>query len=115
MLEKFKRVNFSYVVAFCFILWGIFTRFWGIWYSEFQGDEINPLRYLDNIKGTTPHIWDFFNYILDQKRGPGQYVINYLNTSLFGFHGEFQIRLPFFVFSVLSILTVYLLTKKIRR
>ena len=37
-------------------------------------------------------------YLLEQKRGPIQYVLNILNYSIFGYRNEFLIRLLYLVF-----------------
>ncbi len=111
--RHFLNNNKWLIIPVILILYSIFLRFYGIWYSDLQGDEINPLRYLDNIYGTTPGIDQFFTYLLDQKRGPGQYIINYINTSIFGFNSEFQVRFPYFVFSSLALVSIYFLARKI--
>ena len=109
--QKLKKTDLVFFISLLFIIYGIFVRYQGLGYSNLQGDEINPLRYLGNIKGTVPTISEFVNYILHQKRGPMQYIVNYINVYLFGYHNEYQVRLPFFIFGVLAFYTFYLLSK----
>ena len=97
---------------FILILYGVYLRFQGLGYSNLQGDEINPVDYLGNIKGTTPSLNEFIPYLFEQKRGPVQYIINYINTSIFGYNNEFWIRFPFFIFGVLAFISFYYLAKK---
>ncbi|PIR43570.1 hypothetical protein COV24_01975 [candidate division WWE3 bacterium CG10_big_fil_rev_8_21_14_0_10_32_10] len=108
----FKQ-NYLFFITGAFILFGIFVRYKGLGYSDLQGDEINPLDYLGNIKGTNPTLTDFIAYLLVQKRGPIQYLINYANTSLFGYHNEYQVRLPFFILGSLALVSFYYFAKKI--
>ncbi len=110
-IKKISKYEFFTILTFIFIFYGVFVRFQGLGYSNLQGDEINPLRYLGNIKGVAPSVNNFLNYILHQKRGPMQYIVNYINVYLFGYHNEFQVRLPFFIFGVVSFYTFYKLSK----
>jgi len=89
------------------ILYSVFVRLQGLGYSNFQGDEVNPMDFMYEMNNGV------FSYLLDQKRGSIQYLINMANVGIFGYHNEFQIRFPFFVFGSLAILTLYKLSKKI--
>ncbi len=114
MKIKYTRFNlifiFSSVVTF---IYAVYIRFQDLGYSEFQGDETNAIRYLGSIYGKNPDFGTFYHFLLNQKRGPGQYVINYINTSVFGLINEFQIRFPFFLFSVLALFSFYLLAFRV--
>lgn len=109
---NFLKKHWLYIIIGLFILYGVFVRFQGLGYSEFQGDETNPLRFMGDYYGSRASISEFYSFLLEQKRGPGQYIINYINVFLFGFHGEFFIRLPFFIFGVLAFFSMYKLALK---
>lgn len=113
---KFKKSTFYsvYLLPFYFfIVYSVFVRYQGLGYSNFQGDEINPLDYLGDIKGSNIPLAEFFQYLLNQKRGPMQYIINYINTGIFGYTDEYHVRLPFFFFGVLAFVTFFILARKI--
>ena len=93
------------LVLLGFVIYGVFVRIQELGYSNLQGDEINPLDYLYEN--------NFIHYILNQKRGPLQYLINFANTSFFGYISEFQVRLPYLLFALGGLYTLYLLAKKI--
>ena len=93
------------VILALFIVLGIFIRVQELGYSNLQGDEINPLDYI--------YEESFVRYIFAQKRGPLQYVINFVNTSLLGYINEAQIRLPYLIFALAAFISVYLLAKKL--
>jgi len=108
--QWFDEVDYSVVVIliiFGFIIYSIWVRYQGLGYSDFQGDEVNPMTFLYGVKD------GWINYLFSQKRGPMQYVINILNVKLFGYHNEWQIRLPFFIFGTLAFYTLYRLSAKI--
>lgn len=95
------------VIVLAIIGYSIFVRAFGIGYSGFQGDEVNPMTFLYGMKDGP------FAYLIEQKRAPMQYIINLLNVSLFGYHNEGQIRTPFLIFGVLAIITIYKLANRI--
>ena len=116
MIQKIRFKNFAkkyklpYVFIITFgviILYSIFVRGQGLGYSNFQGDEVNPMDFLYEMKE------GLLQYLFSQKRGPIQYIINIINVSLFGYHNEFLIRLPFLIFGILALFTVYKLAQKI--
>jgi 4-amino-4-deoxy-L-arabinose transferase-like glycosyltransferase len=89
------------------ILFSIFVRLQGLGYSNFQGDEINTVTFIYGMKD------GLLEYLFGQKRGPIQYVINFINYSIFGYLNESQIRLPYFAFGVLALFSLYKLSKRI--
>jgi len=111
----FKSKIFKYFSIFLFLIcgFGVFLRFQNLGYSTYQGDEINAIRFLKTYDGTPPSISEFPSFLLQQKRGAMQYVINFISISVFGNHQEFGIRLPFFIFGSLALVTFYLLAKKV--
>ena len=109
--SKIKALDFPIVVTIIFVIiigFSIFVRSQGLGYSGFQGDEVNPMTFM--YEGMDK---GFLNYLLSQKRGPMQYVINYANVSSFGYHGEALIRLPYLIFGILALFTFYKLAEKI--
>jgi len=116
MLTEFIKKNKNnkiYIFVSIFIIFGIFLRINNLSGINFTGDETNTLKYLIDIKGTNPNVSDFIHLLFHQNRGPGQYIINYINTSLFGYINELQIRLPFLIFSISSLYTIYIFVRKI--
>ena len=102
-----RKLDFYLKIALVLsVLVGILFRAQDLGYSNLQGDEINTLDYL--YPGE-----EFSRYFWDQKRGPTQYLINYANTSLFGYINETQVRLPYLLLGVLAIGLTYLLAKEI--
>ena len=89
------------------ILFGIFVRIQSLGYSNFQGDEVNTIDFI------YPQNSNFLEYLFAQKKGPIQFLINFLNINLFGYNGEFQIRLPYLICGILAIPLWYLLASKI--
>ncbi len=70
-----KYLSFRYIKENIFIIIvaivSFVLRFINLRYSDFQGDEIKALYLpLENQS--------FFNYILDQRKGPIQFFITYL-------------------------------------
>ena len=94
------------IFALLIFIYSSFVRLQGLGYSNFQGDEINTITFLQS-KNT-----NFLTYLLEQKKGPMQYIINMANISLFGYHNEFGVRLPYTIFGILGIIMLgYLATK----
>lgn len=88
-------------------IYSIFVRLQGLGYSNLQGDEINTITFLQKSN------YNFFTYLLEQKKGPMQYVINIANVELFGYQGEFGVRLPYAIFGILGIVVLGILASKI--
>jgi 4-amino-4-deoxy-L-arabinose transferase-like glycosyltransferase len=72
-------------------------------YSHFQGDEVRALY---------PVGTDFPSWLLDQKKGPLQFLVTLAVRSLSGGYNEGQARLPFSLASLLSVYIVYLLVRE---
>ncbi|MFZ2663939.1 MAG: glycosyltransferase family 39 protein [Patescibacteria group bacterium] len=72
-------------------------RFINLGYSDFQGDEIKAL-YLP-LPGQP-----FFEYIMDQRKGPVQFIITYLLKIVDPmYNNQFLIRLPFAIAGFLAV------------
>ncbi len=106
MTGKFKFPLAIVLILTVFICFGIFLRINDLGYSNFQGDEADTLDYL-SYNGSR------IDFLFDQKKGPMQYLINMMNTGLFGYNSEFQIRLPYALFGILAILFFGFLSSKI--
>jgi 4-amino-4-deoxy-L-arabinose transferase-like glycosyltransferase len=106
-LKTYKFPLLIVIIFLAFIVFSVFIRIQGLGYSNFQGDEVNPM---DFVYGMDHGVLDYF---MHQKRGPVQYSINMLNVALFDYHNEAQIRLPFLIFGILALYTIYKLAEKI--
>lgn len=105
--SEFKQFTPLMWAILLFILFGIFVRIWDLGYSNLQGDEINTLNF---VKIQNLNLMD---YLFSQKKGPVQFLINYVNISLFGYQNEFQVRFPYLFMGIAGIFTWYFLAKKI--
>ncbi len=106
--NKIFKLSLPVILISCLIIaYSIFVRIQGIGYSGFQGDEVNPMTFLYGMKDGP------IAYLIEQKRAPMQYIINLINVSLFGYHNEGQIRIPFLVFGIFALFTIYKLAQKI--
>lgn len=105
--KKFEFKTLVLIAIFVVICFSVYVRAEGIGYSNFQGDEINTVDFIYEMKNGV------LSYLLEQKRGPIQYVINIINVSVFGYSNELLIRLPYLVFGVFALYFVYRLTSKI--
>lgn len=111
--KTIKHLGIFNLAMLFFVFYGIILRFIYLGKNDFIGDEVNTLEYLPGISRPYIGFIDFVNFLLLKNRGPGQYFVNYLNTSIFGFINEFQIRFPFFLISILSFVPLYLFALKI--
>jgi 4-amino-4-deoxy-L-arabinose transferase-like glycosyltransferase len=92
-------------LIFTLILFSSVLRFPQLGFSQFYGDETKTL-YLDK----TVTAGDF---LLSQRKGPMQFIVTWFMEKVTGTYSEFWMRLPFAVAGVLSVLVLYLLTRKI--
>src|SRR3990167_9682787 len=106
--NKSFKLSFPIIlISFLIIVYSVFVRAQGIGYSGFQGDEVNPMTFLYDMKSGP------IAYLIEQKRAPMQYIINLINVSMFGYHNEGQIRIPFLIFGIFALFTIYKLAEKI--
>src|SRR3990167_3599030 len=81
--NKSFKLSFPIIlISFLIIVYSVFVRAQGIGYSGFQGDEVNPMTFLYDMKSGP------IAYLIEQKRAPMQYIINLINVSMFGYHNE---------------------------
>ena len=110
MEKETKNFKLSFpivIIISLIIIFSIFVRAQGLSYSGFQGDEVNPMTFLYGMKDGP------LSYLIEQKRAPMQYIINLINVSMFGYHNEGQIRIPFLIFGIFALYTIYKLSNKI--
>lgn len=107
-IKQFSLPFWFVIVLLFTIAISIFTRAQGLGYSGFQGDEVNTVDFIYEM-----HDGNVINYLFSQKRGPTQYVINLLNYFAFGYHDELWIRLPYLIFGVIALYSIFILSKKI--
>jgi len=107
ILKQFKFPEIFTIAILLVIAYSIFVRAQGLGYSNFQGDEVNPMDFMYEMKEGV------LSYLLSQKRGPMQYLINMANVAIFGYQDEGLIRFPYFIFGVTAIYLMYRLSKRI--
>jgi 4-amino-4-deoxy-L-arabinose transferase-like glycosyltransferase len=83
----------------------VFTRFWGLGYSHYYGDETKTL-YLDKTVPAT-------QWFLNQRKGPVQFLATWFMEKITGGYTEAWIRFPFAVAGTLSVGVFYLLVRKL--
>lgn len=97
--EKFLSQKFLLLI----VVLASILRFSGLNYSHYYGDETKAL-YLDKTETAT-------KFLLDQRKGPGQFVTAWIMEKLSGGYSEGIIRLPFAVAGVLGVVVLYLLVQ----
>lgn len=91
---KFLKENYQLLII---IVLSFVLRFIHLGYSDFQGDEIKAL-YLPLQDQS------FFTYIMDQRKGPVQFIITFLLKFIDpSYNNQFLIRLPFAIAGFLSV------------
>ena len=102
MKEFFKKA-YTHVPLFILVIAASILRIQNLGYSDYQGDEIKALFPTSSSFGN-----NIFSYLLDQRKGPGQFIITYLikfiNSS---YTSEFITRLPFALAGIFSIIFFY--------
>jgi 4-amino-4-deoxy-L-arabinose transferase-like glycosyltransferase len=104
--QKTPLINKIEILSLLIILViGCIFRFWGLGYSHFYGDETKTL-YLDK---TVPAA----SFLLDQRKGPVQFLVSWVVEKITGGYSELYIRIPFAIAGWLSILAFYLTVRKL--
>ena len=99
LIEKINLVLFGVMVP------AVILRLFNLGYSDYQGDEIKAL-YLPN-EGQ-----NFFGYLMDQRKGPIQFVVTYLLKFINpDYTNQLLIRLPFALAGILSVFFLYKLVQ----
>ena len=95
----------KYWALILILLLSSFVRFYNLSFSHFYGDETKTL-YLDK---TIPAS----QFLMDQRKGPVQFLIVWFTEKVFGGYDEFYTRLPFAICGISAILAFYLLVEKL--
>ncbi|MBP7927996.1 glycosyltransferase family 39 protein [Patescibacteria group bacterium] len=95
----------NYYLLGLIIIFSGFLRFGQLGYSHFYGDESKTF-YLNK---TIPA----FNFFLDQRKGPIQFLVVWSVEKLTGSHDELYTRLPFALAGTVCIVVAYFLAKKL--
>jgi len=99
---KYAKENF-YIIVIAII--SFVLRFINLGYSDYQGDEIRAL-YLP-ADGQS-----FSEYIIDQRKGPVQFIITYLIKMVgISYDNQFLVRLPFAIAGFLAVIFFFKLIK----
>ncbi len=83
----------------------LYTRFSGLGYSHFYGDEVKTF-YLDK---TIPAA----QFFLNQRKGPFQFLVVWIMEKFTGGYDEFLTRVPFALAGFLSVIVFYVLVNKL--
>jgi hypothetical protein len=81
-----------------------FSRLYSLGYSEFYGDETKALFVIKTTSLT--------DFLLNQRKGPLQFMATWVMENLTGGFSEFWMRLPFAIASILTVLVIYLIVKE---
>src|SRR3990172_11953629 len=100
-----KKLSFEQTFLLLLVIASFSVRVSGLGYSHYYGDEIKTL-YLDKTVAA-------FEFLLDQRKGPVQFVATWVMEKISGGHNEAWIRLPFSLASVLSVVVFYFVVKKL--
>ena len=88
----------------------LMLRLQGLGYSNFQGDEILTLCKFSDYKALP----QFLGYLLDQKKGPVQYLITCAFSILDPtFSSELALRLPFAIANLLALACFFILVYRL--
>src|SRR3989344_7879951 len=82
----------------------ILPRFIGLGYSEFYGDETKAIYWNKAVPAT--------QFLLNQRKGPVQFLVVWFMEKVSGGFGEFAIRLPFAVAGTLAVFVLYFVVRK---
>jgi len=100
-----KKFGFEKVFLIVLLLLSFFVRVSGLGYSHYYGDEIKTL-YLDKTVTAS-------KFLLDQRKGPVQFIATWFMEKISGGYDEIFIRLPFAIASVISVIVFYFVVKKL--
>lgn len=86
------------------LFFSAFIRFYQLGYSHFYGDEIKTLYLRKDVSA--------LNFLMDQRKGPGQFMLSWVAEKVSGGYSEFWIRFPYAVAGTLLVLVFYLFVKQ---
>ena len=80
-----------------------YLRFTQLGYSDFYGDETKTLYFRKDVSAT--------NFLLNQRKGPVQFISSWVVEKVTGGFNEANIRFPFALAGLLSVVAVYILVR----
>src|SRR3989344_7139823 len=98
---KLKLSKTEFISLILLLSVTVILRFPQLGYSHFYGDETKAIFYNKSISIT--------DFLLDQRKGPLQFVITWLTENTFNGFKDNYIRLPFALSGFLSIIIFYLI------
>ena len=102
-----KPQKITFILTLIYTAW---IRLQGLGYSEYQGDEILTLDFVDHFKQGK-----FFEYLFTRNKGPLQYIVNLLTYKLTGGFDEFWIRLPYALAGILFVWVIFEVTRRVAK
>jgi len=91
-----------------------FLRFYQLGYSNYTADEYGAMIWTKDTPDKFPS--DLKEFFLTRKKGPLQYLVSYVPIYLTGeYNNELAVRVPFALFSVLSVVVFYLLIERLTK
>jgi 4-amino-4-deoxy-L-arabinose transferase-like glycosyltransferase len=102
---KQKTTRMEILGLSALILLTIFLRFFQLGYSNFYPDETKTFHMRKDIAIT--------DFLLNQRKGPIQFLASWGAEKLFGGYDEFYTRLPFAFAGTLAVIAFYFLIKKL--
>lgn len=99
---KYIKENIQIIIVF---MVSAVLRISNLGYSDFQGDEIKALYYPNAGQS-------FFEFILDQRKGPVQFFITYILKFIDPlYENQFLLRLPFALAGIFAVIFFYKFVK----
>jgi len=103
-----KTIPLLPILLYLSIFFAFFFRFYNIWLSDFQGDEVVAHAFLIEKES-------FIQFLLTELKGPGQYLVAKLTYSFFSWSTVYEAiaRIPFVLAGFLTVIIIYKITKSI--
>jgi 4-amino-4-deoxy-L-arabinose transferase-like glycosyltransferase len=98
-----KRNTEIFILGLILVLSG-FIRLYQLGYSHFYGDEIKTLYLRKEVSA--------FNFLMNQRKGPAQFVVSWVAEKVSGGYDEFWIRFPYAVAGTLLVLVFYIFVRQ---
>lgn len=103
-MRIFTTINREKFFLTALFLITFLPRFLGLGFSEFYGDETKTLYWNKTVPAA--------HFLLDQRKGPVQFVAVWVMEKLTGGFNEFAVRVSFALAGVLSVFVLYIVVKK---
>jgi 4-amino-4-deoxy-L-arabinose transferase-like glycosyltransferase len=92
-----------FILSLILILSG-FIRFYQLGYSHFYGDEIKTLYLRKDVSA--------FDFLMNQRKGPAQFVVSWMAEKVSGGYKELWIRFPYAIAGTLLVLVFYIFVRQ---